>query len=414
MVSYLEMCMRHQKLKVAAGLLGVGFSAAAFFVTHRAEAAPCYIAYVHGSGSDLQYITTHSGFDTWIPSTSGEGGDWIEREWTPDRSPNVTTTNSFTYYSSRSYDPAQACAIFRVGYNGYDYWWQNDAAGLVARQINQFIDQEAIPDGRLIIVTHSMGGVLGRWILDNGVANAPFYNYNGDDYEKIVRKTQYMITVDAPHGGTQVADAIYGEADHYFSDAGGAMALIFGGQDRSNARDSLRRGYMADAATWMGDAGRYRTIYTVGGDSVEDDAGEGMDADGDLQTAWGGVCYRRAWFNGWGALCGVPGVAVFTFNDVAGDGLVELASAGGTILKASFVAVITHTNVIAGARRNWLNIHDNHNQGRYDMHSAPIHDLIGNATQNNYPGSYIGQYGLNLPCSAGALCAPVIRGRPPG
>lgn len=357
---------------------------------------PCYVAYIHGSGTDLQYAGDHDGFGDWIPTNAGDGGGWIEREWTPDRSPANTTYNSFTYYSSRQYDPAQACAVFRVGYNGLDYWWESDAAGLVAQQLNQFISQWSIPDGEMTIITHSMGGVVGRWILNNGVENAPFFNYNGD-YATIARKTKAIITVMAPHSGTQVADAIYGEADHFISDGEGAIALLFGGQDRSNARNSMRRAYMRDAATWMGDDGRSTTIYTVGGNSVDDDAGEGMEDDENLQISWQAVCYERGWLNGGGTLCGFPLIAGITFTPVIGDGLVELFSAKGTLPSGWRASVAP--KFIQGARRDWLELHDNHNQGRYDKHFANVIDNIAGTSGSGYPGSYIGAHGLDFPCS---------------
>jgi hypothetical protein len=375
---------------------------------------PCYVAYIHGSGSQLQNAEIHEGF--------GVPGDSIEQQWTPDNS----TINSFTYYSSRQYDPDSACAIYRVGYNGLSAWYADDAAGQVATQINQFIDEYAIPDSELIIITHSMGGVLGRWILNNGVATAPYYNYSGQDYERIAQKTKYMITIQAPHWGSQVADAIYGQADNYFSDAAGAIAVEFAGQDQSEARNSIRREYMRDATLWLGDAGRYRTLYTVAGESVDDDAGEGMENDGQLQTAWAGVCYRRAWFNGWGSLCNLSDIAFLgavgaavgaaTFDNVAGDGLVERLSAAGqryivpastSIHRGRPPGIGTSPDApprppqpvlssIEGAYRHWLDIHDNHNQGRFDMHYAPITDNVSGTQTSNYPGSYIGSYGLAL------------------
>lgn len=390
--------------------LGAGMLVALPAAEAMAQTAPCYVAYIHGSGTDLQYATDYEGFDNWIPTNAGEGGGWIEREWTPDRSPANTTVNSFTYYSSRQYDPARACAAFRVGYDGLDYWWEANAAGKVAEQLNQFITSWSIPDGQLTIITHSMGGIVGRWILNNGVNNAPFFNYNGD-YATIARKAKALITVMAPHSGTQVADAIYGEADHFISDGEAYIALVFGGQDRSNARNSMRRAYMHDAATWMGDAGRSTTLYTVGGDSVDDDAGEGMEDDGNLQLAWQAVCYARGWLNGGGTLCGIPLVAGITFTPVVGDGLVELFSSVGTLPSTGGWRGGSLTRrFIEGARREWLQVHDNHNQGRYDKHWANVIDKIAGTSGSAYPGSYIGAHGLDFPCS-GPGCG--WRGTPP-
>jgi hypothetical protein len=403
---------RINALKTLSALAGAG---AVMATLGSAHAAPCYIAYVHGSSSsdDNSTDTLHEGFDN-------GAGDRLEGKW---RS-NNSIFNSFTYYSSRQYDPAKACAIFRVGYNGKNYWWENDSAGVVATQLNQFIDEYNIPDGQLIIVTHSMGGLVTRWILDNGVANSPYFNYNGN-YSRIVQKTKYQISVQAPHGGTQVADAIYGEANNYFGDAAGAIARWFGGQDRTNARNSMRRSYMGDAATWMGDAGRYRTIYSIAGDSTENDSGTGTQNDKDLQTAWSGVCYRRSAINGWGSLCGsgilfavspviFGAINAATFDWTPGDGLVEQASGHGRILRpvGGGWRGATGPTQVQGAFKQWLTVRHNHNHARYDELYAPIVDGLASVSQNNYVGSYIGTYGTNLPCSAGGA-ATCWRGTPP-
>ena len=359
----------------------------------KADEAPCYIAFVHGSGSDYSQATIHEGFNTRISDDGAASNDAIAGYWTPDRAPADTNYNNFTFWGSRANDGPNGCVSFRVGYNGNDYWWAG--AKQVADQINSFITKYDIQDGRLIIMTHSMGGIVGRWILNNGVPNSAYFNYAGADYARIYRKTSHMITVQAPHGGTQIADAIYGQADHYFSIAAGEAALFFGGQDRTNARDSLRRAYMRDAVAWLGDAGRNRLIFTVAGDSVDNDAGEGMDNDNKLQTAWAGVCYRKAWFNAEGgacnSLCAISGdpitcaIASAAFSATAGDGLVELGSANGD-----------WNGGLKGARRKWLEIHDNHNHGRFDRHYGRIKDFVRGVTENNYPGSYIGTFGLNI------------------
>lgn len=370
-------------------LIGGAAGTAVLLASPNAEAAPCYIAYIHGSGEQHQDDTDHEGFD---PAAKA-----IESEWTPDGN-----NNSFTYYSSKAWAGADSCAIYRIGYDGKRAWNDELVTGQVSAELNDFINEYNIPDNGLIIVTHSMGGVVGRFILDNGTPNSP---YPDALFTRIAQKTKYMITMQAPHAGTQTADAIYGEADHYFSEAAGAIAHWFAGQDQTPARNSLRRSFMADAADWMGDEARDKTIYTVGGNSVDDDAGEGMEDDGLLQTAWAGVCYRRAWFNLEGAACSDTCVIVpitcqvtgFTFDETAGDGLVELISAHGQLgLGGGWRGP---ARFMAGAYRKWLDIHDNHNQGRYDKHNAPITDYISGATQSNWPGSYIATYGLNLPCS---------------
>ena len=63
------------------------------------------------------------------------------------------------------------------------------------------------PTAQLVIVGHSMGGVVARYVVNNGMPQAPYYNeYTWldprMDYDLVRRKTAHVITLQAPHTGT--------------------------------------------------------------------------------------------------------------------------------------------------------------------------------------------------------------------
>ena len=183
----------------------------------------CYMAFIHGLGDKFDDEDAFS-------------SETIARYWTSDGS----TTNSFVYYAARSWAGDKGCINVRVGYDGNAEWWHERAAGKVAAILNDFIKRHSIPDGKLVLVGHSMGGVLARYLVNNGMPHSPFYNeYLGSDprmdYDMVRRKTAYIISVQSPHTGTQAADALYGDADHTFTDAGAAVVNLFGLHEKTAA-----------------------------------------------------------------------------------------------------------------------------------------------------------------------------------
>jgi pimeloyl-ACP methyl ester carboxylesterase len=79
-------------------------------------------------------------------------------------------------------------------YDGTQYMWQ--AAGQVAGQLYDFIDKNNISD--LVVVTHSFGGIVMRWIFSN-----PDYDSR---YKKIIQVTRCVNTIAAPAKGSEAAD----------------------------------------------------------------------------------------------------------------------------------------------------------------------------------------------------------------
>ncbi|WDE04329.1 hypothetical protein SG34_023775 [Thalassomonas viridans] len=77
------------------------------------------------------------------------------------------------------------------------YMWDEQAAGCLADQLNSFISQQNITD--LVLVTHSNGGNVARWILSN-----PTYDSR---YPNIIGKVSKTIALAPSSGGTPLADA---------------------------------------------------------------------------------------------------------------------------------------------------------------------------------------------------------------
>jgi pimeloyl-ACP methyl ester carboxylesterase len=336
----------------------------------------CYMAFIHGSGDkfhDEDAFTSEA----------------IARYWSNDGSDG----QSFVYYAARIWAGDKACLAVRVGYDGNQQWWHERAAGKVAATLNDFIKRHDIPDGKLILVGHSMGGVLARYLVNNGVPHAPFYNeYAGNDarmsYDLVRRKTAHIISVQSPHAGTQAADSLYGQADHRFTRGSAGVVKMFDLHETTAASSVLTRAYMEAAGApggEMADEGRAITIYSIGGVDTGDASGVGSDADGDLDLAWILLCYKKGARNSWGALCRWD---PWNFRAVAGDGLVETASAHGRWMRAS----PNGRAQVGGAWQVWLDVVHNHNQGRFDIHSAAITDHLRSTRTTYWLGSYVGSF----------------------
>jgi hypothetical protein len=343
----------------------------------RAATPPCYMAFVHGSGSNFH--------DDDPLASPGMDGYW---------SPGGGDALSFIHQSARRGTP-DGCTVWRVGYDGEQTWWHQRAAGRVARSLNDFIDKYEIPDGRLVIVTHSMGGVVARYVVNNGMPQAPYYNeYTwldpAMDYDRVRRKTAHIITVQAPHTGTQAADALYGDADHAWANGGGDIARAFNIKDPTPATSVMTRAYMEAAGALggeMADESRLINIYTVSGVSTEDESGNESDTDGDLSLAWVMLCYKRGAANSWGQFCQWD---VWNFEEVAGDGLVEKRSGHGQWLRPQNGVGPNGGPVISGALQPWLDVTHNHNHGRWDDLIAPIVDWVALKMGSGYLGQYVG------------------------
>src|SRR5262245_56373035 len=136
--------------------------AAAFAATPAA--AVTGVAFVHGTGS--QFIARD---DYW-------GNDFIEsvRQGLPDTSKYLVVNCDFT-----------------------QFMWKSGAAGCLAGQLSTFISTKGITD--LVVITHSNGGNVMRWIMSN-----PTYDSR---YPNIIAKIRWVNALAPSSAGTPLADA---------------------------------------------------------------------------------------------------------------------------------------------------------------------------------------------------------------
>ena len=78
------------------------------------------------------------------------------------------------------------------------YMWDSRAAGCLASQLTSFIDARGITD--LVVITHSNGGNVVRWIMSN-----PTYDSR---YPNIINKIRWVNALAPSSRGTPLADAV--------------------------------------------------------------------------------------------------------------------------------------------------------------------------------------------------------------
>jgi pimeloyl-ACP methyl ester carboxylesterase len=121
------------------------------------------------------------------------------------------------------------------------YMWDNAAAGCLAGQLNTFINNRGIT--RLIVITHSNGGNVMRWILSNPTWDSRYPN--------IISKTVRVNALAPSSAGTPLADAVI--SGNVFE---GALGWLLGYQN--DAVRMQQTSWMASYnANWLyGTAGR--------------------------------------------------------------------------------------------------------------------------------------------------------------
>jgi len=78
------------------------------------------------------------------------------------------------------------------------YMWDSRAAGCLATQLTSFINARGITD--LVVITHSNGGNVMRWILSNPTWDSRYPN--------IIGKVRWVNAIAASSAGTPLADAV--------------------------------------------------------------------------------------------------------------------------------------------------------------------------------------------------------------
>ena len=108
------------------------------------------------------------------------------------------------------------------------YMWDSRAAGCLATQLSQFINTRGITD--LVVITHSNGGNVMRWILSN-----PTWDSR---YPAIISRIRWVNAIAASSAGTPLADAVI--AGNVFENA---VGWLLGYQ--SDAVRQQQRSWMA-------------------------------------------------------------------------------------------------------------------------------------------------------------------------
>ena len=108
------------------------------------------------------------------------------------------------------------------------YMWDSRAAGCLATQLSQFINTRGITD--LVVITHSNGGNVMRWILSN-----PTWDSR---YPAIISRIRWINAIAASSAGTPLADAVI--AGNVFENA---VGWLLGYQ--SDAVRQQQRSWMA-------------------------------------------------------------------------------------------------------------------------------------------------------------------------
>jgi hypothetical protein len=130
-----------------------------------ATAAATGVAFVHGTGKQ-----TNATADYW-------GSDFINsvRQGLPNQANYVVINCDFE-----------------------QYMWDSRAAGCLATQLSSFISSKGITD--LVVITHSNGGNVMRWIMSN-----PTYDSR---YPNIISKVRWVNALAPSSKGTRLADAV--------------------------------------------------------------------------------------------------------------------------------------------------------------------------------------------------------------
>ena len=108
------------------------------------------------------------------------------------------------------------------------YMWDSRAAGCLATQLSNFINTRGITD--LVVITHSNGGNVMRWILSN-----PTWDSR---YPAIISRIRWVNAIAASSAGTPLADAVI--AGNVFENA---VGWLLGYQ--SDAVRQQQRSWMA-------------------------------------------------------------------------------------------------------------------------------------------------------------------------
>ena len=228
-------------------LAGLVLAASSFGLS----AAATGVAFVHGTG-----LQTNALADYWTPEMVNS-----VRQGLPNQANYVVINCDFG-----------------------QYMWKSTAAGCLAGQLTSFISSKGITD--LVVLTHSNGGNVMRWIMSN-----PTYDSR---YPNIISKIRWVNALAPSSAGTPLADATI--SGNVFESA---MGWLLG--YKSDAVRMQQVSWMAsyNANNLYGTSGRPalpKSFYAVVGTDVETAVWDGDSYCGGY-TLNVGLEVTQAWLN---------------------------------------------------------------------------------------------------------------------
>ncbi len=117
---------------------------------------------------------------------TGEQSDALNDYWTADMVNSV----------SAGLDSPDRHVVINCDFE--QYMWEDEAAGCLADQLHDFVVSENVND--LVVITHSNGGNVMRWILSN-----PTWDSR---YPEIIERTRWVNALAPSSKGTPLANAV--------------------------------------------------------------------------------------------------------------------------------------------------------------------------------------------------------------
>lgn len=145
--------------------LGIAATTATIIATPTTTQAATGVAFVHGTGRQT---------------------DALQKYWTPE----------FVDGVAAGLEDPELVTVIDCDFT--QYMWHDAAAGCLASQLLELIDGKGVDD--LVVVTHSNGANVMRWILSN-----PSWD---DRYPAIIAATRWVDALAPSSLGTPLADAV--------------------------------------------------------------------------------------------------------------------------------------------------------------------------------------------------------------
>lgn len=125
-----------------------------------------------------------------------------------------------------------------VNWNSLVPYYQ--AAIEVAGKINTHLDDSSCGNDYPVVVSHSNGGVVMDFILGNANSSEPNYNYGGAQFDQVANRIYRHYSVQAPHRGTEAADATCGNSSWFCDGVAGFIAECDQGTEWLQSADSYQ------------------------------------------------------------------------------------------------------------------------------------------------------------------------------